>query len=529
LDPTLPPAELPGSQRFPAPGARRLGTADLNAAAEVTVLLRRPTRRDPPPSLEIWSGSRAGRPPILSRAEFAARHSADAADVESVRLFARAHRLRVAEVNGAARTVHLAGTVGDLARAFGTHVHRYVGPLGSYRGREGPLLVPSELRGIVLAVLGLDDRPQARSHVRPRPARAAAAPSYTPPQLAAAYQFPAGSDGTGQCIGLIELGGGFQASDLTTYFGSLGLPVPTVTAVGVDGASNAPTGSPSGPDGEVELDIEVAGSVAPGAQIVAYFAPNTDQGFLDAVLAAIHDATNEPRVISISWGGAEETWTAQTRSAFETAFEDAASMGITILVASGDQGASDGSSSGALEVDFPASAPGAIGCGGTTLTLSGSSITSETTWNELSLGEGATGGGVSEAFTLPSFQSGAGVPAAPNGFAGRGVPDVAADADPVTGYSVVIDGQATVLGGTSAVAPLWAGLVARLNQLLGTPVGFVTPGLYGAESSFNDITTGNNDGYSAGPGWDPCTGLGTPNGTALLAALQRAGTGTGGT
>ena len=520
MDPTSTPTELPGSQRFPAPGARRLGTADASAPADVTVVLRRPARRNAPPSLEAWSGPSDRRPPFLSRSEFATRHGADDDDVDAIRAFARARGLRITRVDGAARAIHLAGTVGELARAFGTTLHRYVGPHGSYRGREGPLLVPSELRDIAVAVLGLDDRAQASPHVRPRPARAAAAPSYTPLQVAAAYSFPPASDGTGQCIGLIELGGGYRPSDLSAFFGPLGLAVPTVAVVGVDGATNAPTGSSAGPDGEVELDLEIAGSVAPGAPLVAYFAPNTDQGFLDAVLAAIHDETHQPRVISISWGGPEATWTAQARSAFESAFEDAAAMGITVLVAAGDQGAADGSTSGEPEVDFPASAPGAIGCGGTTLTLAGTSITAETTWNELALGEGATGGGVSEAFALPSFQDDAGVPTAPNGFAGRGVPDVAADADPATGYSVVVDGQSMVLGGTSAVAPLWAGLVARLSQLLGGPLGFVTPRLYAAPSAFHDITTGNNDGYSAGPGWDPCTGLGTPNGAALLAALR---------
>ncbi len=528
MDRTSTRVELPGSQRSAAPGARRLGIADPSASAELTVLLRRPTRRDPPPSLAAWRRGRSKRPAILSREEFAARHGADDGDVEALRSFARANGLRVTVVDAAARTVHVAGTVGDLARAFGTSVHRYVGPHGSYRGREGGLSVPSELGDVVVAVLGLDDRAQARPHVRPRPGRAAAAPSYSPPQVAAAYRFPAGSDGSGECIALIELGGGFSTSDLASYFGSLGLPTPDVTVVGVDGATNAPTGNPSGPDAEVELDLEIVGSVAPGARIVAYFAPNTDQGFLDAVLAAVHDTTHRPSVISISWGGPEESWTAQSRTAFETAFEDAASMGVTVLAAAGDQGASDGSASGALEVDFPASAPGALGCGGTTLTLAGSSIASETTWNELARGEGATGGGVSQFFALPSFQDGVGVPTAPNGFAGRGVPDVAADADPATGYSVLVDGQPIVLGGTSAVAPLWAALLARLDQLLGAPLGFAAPRLYEVESAFHDIMTGTNDGYRAGPGWDPCTGLGSPDGTALLAALRPAGPGSGG-
>jgi kumamolisin len=518
VDPAATLVEIPGSQRFPARGARRLGTAEETASADVTVLLRRPTR-SPAPLAALGAGRRSRRN-WFSREEFAHAHGADEEDVRLVREFARAHGLRVAAVHLPSRTIHLAGSVGDLARAFGATLYRYVGPRGSYRGREGALLVPGTLRNVIVGVFGLDDRPQAIPHVRPRPTRAAAAPSYTPPQLAAAYGFPTGGNGTGQCIGLIELGGGYQASDLATYFASLGLVTPTVTPVGVDGASNAPTGNPSGPDGEVTLDVEVAGSVASGARIAVYFAPNTDQGFLDAVVAAIHDTTNAPNLVSISWGGPEETWSAQARTAFQSAFEDAASLGITVLAAAGDDGATDGSSNGALEVDFPASAPGAIGCGGTTLTITGSAITGETTWNELAHGEGATGGGVSEVFPLPSFQSGVPVPAAPNGFVGRGVPDVAADADPATGYGVLVDGQSLVLGGTSAVAPLWAGLLARINSILGTPVGFVTPDLYADASAFRDITTGGNGGYNAGPGWDPCTGLGSPNGSALLAALQ---------
>jgi len=155
--------------------------------------------------------------------------------------------------------------------------------------------------------------------------------------------------------------------------------------------------------------------------------------------------------------------------------------------------------------------------------LSGTRIQTEDVWNDLSQSEGATGGGVSQAFPLPSFQQSVNVPNAPNGFAGRGVPDVAGDADPATGYSIIVDGQPSVLGGTSAVAPLWAGLFALINQSLGANVGYVNPLLYtaNAEVTFHDITSGNNGGYSAGPGWDACTGLGSPNGAALLAALKK--------
>jgi kumamolisin len=298
-----------------------------------------------------------------------------------------------------------------------------------------------------------------------------------------------------------------------------------VTDVSVDGAGNSPTGDPSGPDGEVELDVEVAGALAAGARITVYFAPNTDQGFLDALTSAAHDATHEPRVISLSWGGPEPTWTAQARAALDSAAEDAASLGITVLAAAGDQGASDGEPPGQLAVDFPASSPHVLACGGTRLVLAGGRLGSEQVWNDLAHGEGATGGGVSATFPRPAFQATTNVPSLPNGFAGRGVPDVAGDADPETGYSVLVDGSEVVLGGTSAVAPLWAALIARANQALARTLGLAAPLLYApaAAATFHDVTVGSNGHYDAGPGWDPCTGLGTPDGAALLAALRSPG------
>jgi len=438
-----------------------------------------------------------------------------------VRAFARSHGLEVIAEAPGRRSVLLSGTARSLSHAFHVRLGRYESPSGAYRGREGSLRLPRELVGVVEGVFGLDNRPQARPHFRRRTRSAATDLSYTPIAVGTAYAFPAGLDGTGQSIAIVELGGGYAPTDLATYFGSLGIPAPTVASVGVDGASNSPTGDPGGPDGEVELDLEIAGALAPGARFTVYFAPNTEQGFLDAVTTAIHDTAAKPNVISISWGGPEPSWTAQARSAFASVFEDAATLGITVVVAAGDAGASDGTSGGSPTVDFPASVPGALGCGGTRLALQGTAIASEVVWNELAAGEGATGGGVSETFPLPSYQAAAHVPAAPNGFAGRGVPDVAGDADPTTGYEVEVDGSATVVGGTSAVAPLWAALVARINQSLGTPLGYVNPQLYLAAADFHDITSGNNGGYSAGPGWDACTGLGSPNGAALLSALTR--------
>jgi kumamolisin len=327
-------------------------------------------------------------------------------------------------------------------------------------------------------------------------------------------------DGTGETIGIIELGGGYVTSDLTAYFGALGVKTPVLSSVSVDGGANQP-GVDNDSDGEVMLDIEVAGAVAPAASIVVYFAPNTDQGFHDAITTAVHDTTNKPSVISISWGGPEDSWTDQAQSAMLAAVTDAAGVGVTVTAAAGDDGATDGVSDGKLHVDLPASLPPVLGCGGTRLNTANGAITSEVVWNELAQNEGATGGGVSRIFARPAYQNSAGVPVHPETkFAGRGVPDVSGDADPVTGYLVRVDGKNTVIGGTSAVAPLWAGLIAIMNQKLGRPVGFVNPIMYTIGSSaFRDITSGNNDGYSAGKSWDACTGFGSPNGVALAKAL----------
>jgi kumamolisin len=473
-----------------------------------------------------WVDAEAAKPPterrIVSREEWAAAHGADSADADAVTAFAKSAGLTVTGVDLARRSVSLTGTVEAVAKAFEADLSgRYQpsGSAGSYRARNGALTVPAQLGGIVISVLGIDDRPQARAHYR-RAAAHAGPSSYTPVQVAEAYAFPSGATGKGETIGIVELGGGFSTSDLSTYFQGLGVTEPSVTAVGVDGGANSP-GTDQNADGEVMLDIEVAGAVAPGAAIAVYFAPNTDQGFIDAVSTAVHDATRKPSVVSISWGQSEDSWTAQARTQMEQIFTDAGAMGVTITVAAGDNGSADSVTDGQQHTDFPASAPHALACGGTNLDASGSSISSETVWNEP--GDGATGGGVSRAFALPGYQAQAQVPVnVDSKGAGRGVPDVCGDADPQTGYQIRVDGADQVIGGTSAVAPLWAGLIACLNESLGAPLGFAQPRLYPllGSASFRDITQGDNGAYAAGPGWDACTGLGSPNGTALAAALK---------
>jgi kumamolisin len=348
---------------------------------------------------------------------------------------------------------------------------------GISRRRTAPVQLPPELGDIVEGVFGIEDTPIARPYYRfstpvmqPAEERAAAA-AFTPPDIATLYNFPQGLDGSGQCIGIIELGGGSRPRDLRIYFGELGLPVPRVKSISIDHAKNRPTTANSA-DGEVMLDIEVAGAVAPGALIAVYYAPNTERGFLDAITAAVHDDVNRPSVISISWGAPESAWTGAGDDGLRAGLRRAAAMGVTILCAAGDNGSTDGVADGAQHVDFPASAPHALACGGTRVVLQDGGAAAESVWN--SGPNSATGGGFSSFFARPDYQAGVG-----NGQAARGVPDVAGDADPASGYRVRVDGQTLVFGGTSAVAPLWAGLLALINQKIGHPVGFLNPLLYG--------------------------------------------------
>jgi kumamolisin len=515
---------LAGSERSLVPNATRVGAVAADEPITVTVLVR-----PRPDAVPVDSAEVGARPSVererLPRESFAAARGASAADLARVEEFARDSHLAVVESSPERRSVQLSGRAEDVCAAFGVELSRYVHPDGAFRGRTGPVYLPSDLADVVEGVFGLDDRSQA--HPRFQIADpAAVASSFTPPEVAALYRFPDGGTGVGECIAIIELGGGYEPTDLESYFSELGLSVPEVVAVEVDGGRNAPTGDPNSADAEVLLDIEVAGSIAHGARIAVYFAPNTDQGFIDAVSTAVHDTQNAPSVLSISWGAPERNWTAQAQRALDRSFADAASLGVTVCVACGDNGAADNVHDGRAHVDFPASSPHALACGGTTLRAGGDTISAETVWNDGN--GGATGGGISETFDLPIWQEPADIPASVNGDGrvGRGVPDVAGDADPATGYTVLVDGQQTTIGGTSAVAPLWAALIALLNERLGAPLGYVNPLLYRelGGDAFRDVTSGDNSvprtpGYAARAGWDACTGLGTPDGQALLATI----------
>lgn len=499
---------LHGSDRQ-EPDAVRLNTLDLQTFIDVTLVLKPEKTPDRSPNGHA----------ILSRDNYAKRFSIPTNTLALIEDFAHHFMLTVTGFRPEQRTVHLRGKIAWFAQAFHVQLSHYRDSKGRvFRGRSGAVHPPEPIVKVLEAVLGLDDRPAATPKFRVAKsqgrfiAHEASPKSFYPDQLADIYDFPAGNTGSGQCIALIELGGGYRRTDLEAYFAELGLQLPRIITVSVDGGVNDPSTADSA-DAEVMLDIEIAAAVAPGATLVVYFAPNTDKGFFDAIQTAIHDTVHNPTILSISWGAPEKQWTNQSLNSYNDAFKTAGLLGMTICVASGDNGSADGVRDGHVHTDFPASSPFVVACGGTSLTVQGKHITEEIAWHDQD--GGATGGGVSDFFPKPDYQQTAQVPASLNAnYVGRGVPDVAGNADPTTGYRIRVDGQNVVVGGTSAVAPLMAGLIARINQQKGKPAGFLHPMLYNGRYLYRDILQGNNKtttgglGFDAAPGWDACTGLG---------------------
>jgi kumamolisin len=505
--------EVPGSRKEVLPEARPAGPVDEKQLVDVTVRVRAKPGSNLDREFEALLAKPLAQRTYLTPEQFEEAHGASDEDFDLVEDFAEEHRLSVVGRDRGHRTIILRGTLGALQSAFGTKLEMYHHRSGSFRGRSGPIEVPASLKDVVVGVYGLDDRPLRRTRRR---LESRLGGGNTGTNLAERYAFPGGTDGTGQCIAFIELGGGYRRSEVRRYLESLGIEkTPRMSAISVNGAHNSPTTADSD-DGEVVLDMEVAGAAAPSARLAVYFANNSDRDFVDAVLRAVHDKRRKPSAISISWGGPEETWTDQSRSAMDDAFKAAALLGITVCVASGDHGTNDEPRPPtAVRVDYPASSPYVLSCGGTDIRGN-----EEMVWNE---GNGwATGGGISTKYAVPPWQAAANkVASLATKGPGRGVPDVAGAA---TNYDILVDGEEVSSGGTSAVAPLWAALVVRLNQSLGRRVGFLNPSLYANPGAFSDIVGGNNGavsapGYPATKGWDPCTGLGVPNGQALSKKL----------
>ena len=510
------------------PGAQVLGVADPNESIEVTIKVRRKKGLPEPV---------AGARPLTVQ-ELGAQYGADPAEMERVKTVLGGYGLRVLKEDAVTCTMHVVGTAQALETAFRVRLFHFSHPKGNYRGRTGEISVPAELEGIIVGVYGLDNRKM----VKRRPLRrrvtslglaTRAAESRTwffPAELAGIYSFPDGA-GQGQAVGLLEFGGGFFSDDLATFCQNANVAVPTVRTVSIN---NTPTNQRDGAEGEVMLDVEVIAGACPQSTVVVYFSSFDESGWVNAVDTAVHDQANPLSVISCSWGYAEDApgaWASGTLAAINDSLQAAALMGVTICVASGDDGSDDEVGDGKAHVDFPSSSPYVLAVGGTTLSQAAQGAITETAWKD---GDGlrkdnggSTGGGVSTVFDRPSWQAVTVTSVNPGSIDGRIVPDVSADASANTGYWTVVDGQGGVSGGTSAAAPLWAALLLRINAVLGKAVGYLSPLLYQGlgQTGCRDIMSGNNEtaaigGYAAGPGYDAVSGWGVPIGSALLDGLK---------
>ena len=400
------------------------------------------------------------------------------------------------------------GNASGFNKALMVNMQHFEKENHKYHATTTPIKIPTTWKDKVHNILGLDTQKIAKPYFHLFKEKDITTTFY-PTKLAQLYNFPTNLDGTNQKIGIIELGGGYNISDINTYFTQLGIStLPKITSVSVDGASNSPGDDA---DYEVVLDTEIIAAIVPGANIYVYFAPNSDRGFYDAINTSINQGCS---IVSISWGAPETYWSTSSMSSYNSLFQSASTKNVTILAAAGDNGSSDGAVGN--NVDFPSSSPYVLACGGTKLVVANdvSVITQETVWNNNSLSN-ATGGGISRVFAKPSYQNNV----AYNLNGKRGVPDISGDADPNTGYKIYIRGRTVVIGGTSAVSPLWSGLLGRINQSIGHSVGYLQPTLYNNPSVCKDITQGNNGAFTASTGWDPCTGNGSPNGQALLNLL----------
>jgi kumamolisin len=523
-DPVIPVSgsELP---RLAGQNARR--RTDRNAVHRVTLHLE---HAEPLPSNEELHQRALSDTPHLTHEEFEARHGLADEALEVVESFTEHYGLRVTHTHPSACTVTVEGTTTELERAFGVelvdHEHRH----GAHRGYEGAVHLPEAVAEVVQHVTGLDSReelfrPFAAMDGQELPEVPSHAPIYYPIEVAELYDFPEG-DGEGQTIGIFEFSGGYNTKDLETYFSSQNIPMPDVTSVLVGKGKNEPY-SPDNAFRETNLDIQTAGSIAPAAKYVIYLADQS-AGILDLLNASVFDARSKPTILSISFGGAEGMAPASYWQAADLALKRAAALGITVCVSSGDGGSATQyyrqCGSRGTHVNYPASSPHVLACGGTSLHAKGGKIIREEVWNDLDQARSATGGGVSTIFPRPAWQGDLELPvnATPGvTFRGRGVPDVAGNADPMTGYKVMVDGKLQRIGGTSAVAPLWAGLIARMNQGLGKNIGFINHLLYKVQGKgLVNMTEGSNGAYRAGPGWNACTGLGRPDGKKLYAAIR---------
>ncbi|WP_165071307.1 protease pro-enzyme activation domain-containing protein [Paludisphaera rhizosphaerae] len=499
------------------------------------------------PSLESLAEAPLDQRTYLTREQFAARYGADPTDVAAVTRWAQGQGLKVDSTDVGTRMITISGKASDLEDAFGTILYKSDGDVNGPWVYKGEIGVPAALHGVIQGVFSIDPSGSGsggsgvESNDQPADDESKSE-GYTPAQLAERYKFP-DATGLGQTIGIIESDGLLDASarkDFKEYFDHLGLATPTIEVVGQGKAAT---------DDEMYLDVETIGALANDATLVVYFGVGGSGDFFQSIQKAIHDPTRNLDVLSISTSIAEPYLSSMYLDVASEAFLEAAVMGVSVFTSAGDWGSSRGIADGLAHQEFPSSSPWVTSVGGTSLAR-GADIDEEVVWNNFTIENGyligkkdATGGGVSQHFDMPDYQKGVNqgldpTSVDPGHSTGRGGPDVASIADPKTGILIRARGKFLHDGGTSAGAPAWAALAARINQLLGKNVGFYNTLLYGplvGTGSTHDVTEGDNTsshidlegnqiptylGYSAHEGWDMTTGWGSPIGKRLLAELQ---------
>lgn len=475
----------------------------------------------------------AGIKPTLSHDEYVYQFGSVQDEITLVEEWATSNNLSIVESGAGIGTVKVYGTIEIFNNLFNIISQTVIEDTGrTYITHAGTLTIPPGIDHVVQAILGLDNSIQLTNNAildenvsTPIAPNIIVSPDILP--IAVAYKFPraVGSDqiqGKGACVAILSMSGGYTTANLTSTFSRIGLANPTVVDVSVDGGTNNVNYDPSGGNVENMLDIYCVGAIVPSAKIAFYSAPNTFASFVNVINAMANDVINNPSVISISWGALETYWGSYIGT-LDSAIQSAVVKGITTFVASGDYGIRAQSGSPLWTVQLPAASAYCVAAGGTVLTLNDDySILYEIAWGTSSIYAG--GGGKSELFSLPAWQTGCSTTTTPSPTTApltvRGIPDVSANAT----YYYIYYGPSNLFAsasGTSASAPLLAGLMARLNQLTSRRIGFVNADWYGARTTaFYDTTSGNNmgnnvSGYQATSGWDGCTGLGSPIGTEL--------------
>lgn len=511
---------LEGSDRAPPEGATLVGDVDPDAPISVVVHVKRRTRDN----FEPGSAGDLARfaQPITRRALAAQRRRTHARAIARIVKLAAEKKLTVGRSDAVQRAVELKGTARQMAETFGAMLRIYDDGQRSFRARVGRLMVPAEIAPWTRAILGFDQRPLAPPVEMRALVGTGAGKGLWPTDMAALYGIPLDRDMSSVRVGIVALGGGYLASDLAAALAGMNRQQPVVVDVAVDGNGNN-FGNGTMADQEIALDLQVLAALLPKARITVYFAGNTAGSLTGAIHQAVFDDVNRPQVISVSWGSAEKFWTEAGRDAMQSVLADAQRLRVAVLFAAGDELATGGLVDGKVHVWFPASSPYALGCGGTqpTLAADNASIASEAVWND---GFSGTGGGISDVFPVPAYQSQLNLPKSVNdGAVRRGVPDVACAAASMPGYRIVVNGVESAKDGTSAATPLWAALIAMAHVERGEPISLLNSALYANAAAFRTIAQGNNrvhgKGYDAGPGWNACTGLGVPKGSELIAAL----------